>query len=70
MRLRKAVQPKDEHPMQEEWDEIKQRAEEQGLLRIDGIFILPDSIGCVAQLPISEYTGQPYDPELVVRLPR
>ncbi len=47
----KEAQPKDEHPMTEEWDEIKRRADEQGLLHNDGTFAFPPDGGSGA-LPL------------------
>jgi hypothetical protein len=46
--------PKEEHPRQCEWDEIKERAKEQGLLHRDGTFAdPPQSGGALLNRPIN-----------------
>ncbi len=46
---KKEKQLKQEHPMQEEWEEMREQPES----------IMPE------HLPISPYTGMPYDPRLI-----
>lgn len=39
--LRREAQPKEEHPLQEEWDAVKSQAQKRGLLHNDGTFAIP-----------------------------
>ena len=49
----KKAQPKEEHRMQEEWDQMEPNEKPS--------YVSPQ--GGDAILPVSPYTGMPYDPE-------
>jgi hypothetical protein len=48
MQVKNAMQVKEEHPCQTEWDEIRERAEEQGAQALpDGTWTFPPQGGSV-----------------------